>query len=406
LKRRILLVDDEPNVLQSIRRMLHGMRDEWELKFAHSGPEALDLLTREPSDVIVTDMRMPKMDGAQLLTEVKNRYPHMVRIVLSGHSDQEMILRSVQPAHQYLSKPADEKTLKTTINRACVLRGLLSQDTLKGVISRLDSLPSLPALYAEIIEELQSPNASIQKIGQIIARDPAMAAKVLQLVNSAFFALPRRITDPTQAVSLLGIDIIKALVLTAEVFSAFDKNKVDAFDIERLWEHSFLTGGLAKRIATAEDGDKQMIDDAYMAGLLHDIGKLVLVNSYPEQYNQVLALERNEHLILAEAEHRILGAGHGEVGAYLLSLWGLPDPIIEAVVFHHRPGLCQANTFIPLAAVHIADALQYDDNNADHDTGEKPARMDLEYLAELNLLERVKIWRDEYNLRVSGRKNP
>lgn len=190
MKIGILFVDDEPNVLRSIRRMLHGLRQEWDMKFVESGHEALSLLAKEAFEVIITDMRMPQMDGAQLLTEVKKQYPHMVRIVLSGHTDKDMILKSVQQAHQYLSKPCDAETLKSTISRTRARRSLLSQESLKRIVSKIDVLPSLPSLYAEIINELQSSDLSIQKIGQIISKDLGMTAKVLQMVNSAFFGIP------------------------------------------------------------------------------------------------------------------------------------------------------------------------------------------------------------------------
>jgi putative nucleotidyltransferase with HDIG domain len=393
LQRRILFVDDEANVLLSIRRMLHAMRDEWQMQFAESGVEALDLLEKEPVDVIVTDMRMPQMDGAQLLMEVKKRFPQIVRIVLSGHSDQELILKSVRPAHQYLSKPADAETLKSTVSRACALRDLLRQDGLKGIISQLDSLPSLPSLYTEIMEELQTKDCSFQKIAQIIAKDLGMTAKILQLVNSAFFGLPRHISDPQQAVSLLGLDTVKALVLTVEVFSKFDRTNLAFFDIERLWEHSIITGQLVKQISIAEQAEKQLVDDAFLGGLLHDIGKLVLAANFPDKYREVFELTAAESLVLNIAESHLLGAGHAEVGAYLLGLWGLPDAVIEAVAFHHRPWDCLANTLIPPAAVHIADALQREGNNGNQPNRSEPSSLDPGYLKKIGLEERIPIWR-------------
>jgi len=363
------------------------------------------MLAQEPFDVVVTDMRMPKMDGAQLLTEVKERYPYVVRIVLSGHSDQEKILQSVRPAHQYLSKPAEADALKDTITRACAVRDLLSQESLKEMVAKIDALPSLPSLYAEIVDELMSPNASIQKIGQIIAKDLGMTTKVLQLVNSAFFALSRHISDSTQAVSLLGLDTVKALVLTVEVFSKFDQDKLAAFDIEGLWNHSMATGQLVRCIVRFEAADKQLLDDAYMAGLLHDIGKLVLMDNYPGQYKEVQMMLEHDHLTRADAEIQILGASHAEVGAYLLGLWGLPDPIVEAVAFHHRPQDCPAHTFIPLAAVYIANALQHVEANSRDDICEDSCALDLAYLAELGLNERIEIWRDEFRQMNCGGKS-
>ena len=392
---RTILVDDEPNVLRSIRRMRHSLRQEWDMKFLESGPEALDLLAKEPFDVIVSDMRMPQMDGAQLLTEIKNLYPHMVRIILSGHSDRQMILKSVQSAHQFLSKPSDADTLKTTVSRTYALKNLLAEESLKTIVSNVNSLPSLPTLYAEIMNELQSSDPSIQKIGQIISKDLGMATKVLHLVNSAFFGIPRHIENPEQAVSLLGIDTINALVLTVEVFSKFDQAKIDTFNIEKLWDHSIITGELAKQIAKSEEIDKQSIDDAYMAGLLHDIGKLVLVENFSEKYKEVMHLVTKENTALFEAEKQVLMASHAEVGAYLLGLWGFPNSIIEALAFHHNPRQCPMQSCSPLVAVHVADAL-VNENGQGSGAGSLKPLLDIEYLKDLDLSGRIDAWQGIY----------
>jgi len=404
LQRRILFVDDEPRVLTSIRRMLHGLRTEWHMQFAESGPEALSMLAEAPCDVIVTDMRMPGMDGVQLLTEVKNTYPHMVRIVLSGHSDKEMIFKSVRPAHQYLSKPCDAEVLKSAVSRASALRDLLAQESLKSVVSNLDSLPSLPSLYAEIMDELRNENSSMQKVGEIISRDLGMTTKILQLVNSAFFGIPRRVENPALAVNLLGLDIIKGLVLTVEVFSEFDQDKLNAFDLERLWTHSISTGELVKRIVQGEEKDRQIIDDAYIAGLLHDVGKLILVEHFPDEHKKIIELAKNENIRLSDAETRVLGAGHAEVGAYLLGLWGMTDPIVEAVAFHHNPQTCPVQSFSPLTAVHAADALANADGNVGKQAAAGISGMDTEYIDSIGLAARIPLWQSTFDRMVQEKQ--
>ena len=244
---------------------------------------------------------------------------------------------------------------------------------------------------SKLLDELQSEDSSIQKIGKIITKDIAMASKVLQLVNSAFFGIPRHISDPHQAVNLLGLDTIKALVLTTEVFSKFDQEKLAGFDIEALWNHSIITGELVKRIAKKEGLAKQLIDDAFMAGLLHDIGKLVLADNFPDKYKDVLELVAKEKTGLTEAENKLLGASHAEVGAYLLGLWGLPDPIIEAVAFHHNPRNCPIQGFTPLVAVHVGNALEHED---DLEPQSADPIFDYDYIRELGFSERINAWKD------------
>jgi len=358
LKKRIIFVDDEQNILLGLKRMLRGMRNEWDMSFAGSGEEALRTLDEIPYDVIVTDMRMPVMDGAQLLIEVKKRYPHMVRIVLSGHSEREMVLKSVGPAHQYLAKPCDADALKSTVSRACALRDLLGNETLKKLLTQMDTLPSVPSLYTEIIEELGSPDSSLNRVGEIISKDVGMSAKILQMVNSAFFGLSREISSPSQAVNLLGLNIVKALVLSVHVFSMYQGARQSYFSIEKLMNHSMTTGALAKAIVSAQTGSKKTIDDSFMAGVLHDVGILVFVSNFSEKYKEAFEAANREKIDLHEAEQRVFGATHMEVGAYLLGLWGIPDAIVEAVMFHHTPlAFLGPLEFGPLAAVHVANVL-------------------------------------------------
>lgn len=392
MKRRILFVDDEPKVLQGLRRMLRPMRNEWDMAFADSGEEALRVLAEAPFDVVVSDMRMPGMDGAQLLTEVMRRYPHIVRIVLSGHSEKECILRSVGPTHQYLAKPCDSAQLKSIIARACALRDLLSDELLRKLVSQMNTIPSLPETYVQIVEALQSEDVSIQKVGEIIARDVGMTAKVLQLVNSAFFGIRRHVSDPAQAATLLGADTLKALVLSVHIFSQLDHARVEGFNLERLWNHSLATGALAKRIAAAEDCSKEARDHALLAGLVHDAGKLIIAANLPERYGPVMELVRTEGLSVWEAERRVLLTTHAEIGAYLFGLWGLPDPIVEAVAYHHCPPECCGDGFTPLTAVHAANALEHEQDEPAPPADAAP--LDTAYLERLGLQERVPVWRE------------
>ncbi|MEA3280115.1 MAG: response regulator [Thermodesulfobacteriota bacterium] len=392
-KKRILFVDDEPNILQGLRRMLRSIRHEWEMKFAKSGSEALEMLAREPFDVIVSDMRMPSMDGAQLLTQVQKRYPMIVRIVLSGYSDQETILKSVLPAHQYLFKPCDPELLISTVNRSCVLRDLLNRESLKQVISRTEYLPSLPTLYTEMMEEIRSSNGSIQRIGKIVEKDLSITAKILQLVNSAFFGLSRHISNPSQAVILLGFNTIRSLVLTVGMFSKFDQATLAALPVKNIYEHSIKTGAIARDIAKMENMDKEQVDNAFMAGMLHDLGKLLFVINYTKTYREVFEISRKREMTFVEVEIEKLGASHTEVGAYLLGLWGLPDTIVEAVAFHHNPGSCSTTDFNILSAVYAANILEHRSHATAGMEGLEQD-FDEEYLQKTGINERINAWKD------------
>jgi putative nucleotidyltransferase with HDIG domain len=359
MKLRILFVDDEPNVLQGIRRMLHPLRREWEMKFAEDGAKALEQMAESPFDLIVSDMRMPGMDGAQLLDEVRRRHPHVARLILSGHSDKEMIMRSVGPAHQFLAKPCTPEFLKIAIDRAVSMRRLMADDALRGVVANIQALPSLPSVYMEIVDALRNEMCAAEHLGEIVSRDIGMMTKILQLVNSAFFGLPRRISSPAQAVSYLGIETIRALVLSVGIFSQFPDRKVAGFSLHRLWDHSMTVGLYAKAIARETMKDAKLADAALLAGVLHDLGKLVLATERPDQYAVVLSRAEETGLDEWKLEREIFGTDHAALGAYLLGLWGIDDLVVEAVAFHHTPDEAAAahTEFTLPSTVSVANVL-------------------------------------------------
>ena len=396
--KKILFVDDETRILDGLQRMLRGMRNEWQMVFASSGLEALQILESDSFDVIVTDMRMPGMDGCQLLNEVKRTYPRVVRIILSGHSDKEKVLNSIGPVHQYLSKPCDAEVLKSTVARASAMRHLLENESLITLISTIESLPSLPSLYTEIIEEVNLPDSSIARVGEIISKDVGMSAKILQLVNSSFFGLPTHVSNPARAVALIGLETVKALVLTVKIFSQFSRSDLPGYStIANLWDHSVATGFLAKDIATSLNLGQTEIDDSFLAGLVHDLGKLILLDKLPTACDEVAKLASSTGCLPVEAEQRVVGTTHAQIGAYLLGIWGFSDSIVDGVAFHHCPGECPNNGLSSLTAVHLANGLEHRNNHVNID---EAASFDLEYLSRPEIRDRIGELQLEVNIGV------
>jgi HD-like signal output (HDOD) protein len=386
----LLFVDDESKVLHGLQRQLRSMRDDWDMHFTESGGKALEFMATQPVDVIVSDMMMPEMDGAELLTEVSRRHPNTVRIVLSGHAEREAVLRLVGPAHQYLSKPCDAEELRTAVGRAFALRDLLSNQQLKQLATRLKSLPTLPRLYQQLTDELRKEDASMEHIGEIISRDVGMAAKILQLVNSAFFGLPQAISSPSEAVMYLGLSTVRSLVLSLQVFSQFKNPPLAGFSLDALADHCWVTAVLARRVARVQNEDMKMMEQCFLAGLLHDVGRIILASGLPEQYAKVWNTAGRQGLLLWQAEQAEFGATHAEVGAYLLGLWGLPNPIIEAIALQHSPSQSLAREFSPLTAVHVASAFAHEKKGVPVEA----VCIDMNYLTQLGLAERVHDWRE------------
>ena len=388
----ILFVDDEPKLLDGLKRSMRPMRNEWNMTFVASGEEALKELERASFDVVVSDMRMPGMDGAQFLNEVQRRYPRVVRIILSGHCDQQLIFESISATHQFLAKPCETEQLKATIQRACALRRLLKDDSLRTLVAGIQTVPSLPTILAEVKKEAESESCSLKAIGHIIAKDVGMTAKILQLVNSAFFGVRGKVSAVEQAVSFLGLDTIQALILTVHIFSQFRMQCASALHIDRLWAESLETGALARELAKAEGRAPIEIEQANTAGFLHDVGILVLAANFGDRYSGVLAEASSKGRAVWEVEQSEFGTTHAEVGAYLLGLWGLSDPIVEAVAYHHRPGDCPGEIFSPLTAVHVANVLQRECTQ--QTTGMCRSSSTWAYLDKLRFTDRLPRWRN------------
>lgn len=310
---RVLFVDDERRVLEAIERTLFQMDVDWEASFAEGGVAALAELSRAHYDVIVSDMRMPGMDGATLLARVCQEYPHMARIVLSGQTDEAAAFRVVHVAHQFMSKPCAADTLRQVIERTRELRLWLSEERLQATVGRIDRLPSTPRLFSALSKALDDEAASAETVAAIVRQDPAMSSKVLQVVNSSFFSSGSTVSDIRTAVTRLGMKTIRNLALGIGAFDSVGKSRhCSSAALDALQRRSLAVAKLAGRIAQGRED----ADAAFMAGLVCDVGELILA---------------------ATPEPEADAVTHAEVGAFLLGLWGLPFPIVEAVANHHQP---------------------------------------------------------------------
>lgn len=390
----ILFVDDESNVLSGLRRMLKDMRKEWEMSFAESGEKALAMIEEKQIDVVVSDMRMPGMDGATLLKKIQGTYPHIVRIILSGYAEEEAVLRTVGPAHQYLAKPCEASIVIDTINRALNLRKYLDNEHLQKLVSGIEHLPSPPETYMRLLSKLESPQTSGNEIADIISEDIAMTALTLKLTNSAYFALPQRIENLRSAVSLLGLDTIKSLALIVGFFQQFSGNQKIASLLQTLSERSMSISVAANAIAKKQNLQQHEIDKASSAGALTHIGSLVLMANWPDKYEESIMLVEQQQMEIVEAERKVFGAAHPEIGAYLLGLWGFNDQITEAIAFHHAPQLSQSDK-VPsvLISVYAAQTLLKTVKPSEEDKIDiSELGLDTDYLQKFGIYDQVHDW--------------
>lgn len=380
---RVLYVSDDAAAHRAFRAAFAPSQRDWEVNLARGGADALRKLDGPGFDALVADAHLAGTGCAEVLLEVRRRHPPTARIVLADVSRPGDLVRLVALAHRVLPTPCAPADLYAAVQRGYSLRQLLGNQALVSVVGRLASVPALSAHYTRIADELMMPEYSLATVGELVAQDLGIAARLLQMANSALVGLRKPATTPNQAVRVLGADLTRTLVLAADLFTRYNPSSLRPFSIEALWDHSQKVGELAGAIAAAERADERVAREATLAGLFHDIGKLTLASQLAGPYRDVLTLMRVEGRTAADAERQVLGTTHAEVGAYLLGLWGLPDALVEAVAWHHTPGTCPGTGFTALTAVHAADTLV---RSAE---GAKP---DAEYLARIGLSGRWEEW--------------
>ncbi|MDQ1265651.1 MAG: hypothetical protein QG635_802 [Bacteroidota bacterium] len=358
MKIRILFVDDEPNQIQGVRKLLFNARKDWHVAIIDSCRQALLYLQGNPTDVVISDLRMPEMDGTKFLNKVKEKYPGLIRIIISEYSDREKIVRAISSAHQIWQKPYNINYIISKIDRIFKLRGIVRNEKLLNLITGIGSLPSLPSFYEKIDQELQSPNFSLVNIAEIISRDLATTAKTLQLVNSAIFGMTNKITSIHEAVKVLGPTVIQSFLMYVKLFSTIKIPDEYLKFMEILKLHSIKVADFSNEIFSLETPDSDEASDVYTTGLLHDIGQLALLQTVPHYYDRIQSIMHTKKTTMTEAEYQFLGTSHAEIGAYLLGLWDLPHSIVEAIAFHHYPSKARKQEFGMMTAIHLANAFE------------------------------------------------
>lgn len=331
----ILFVDSDENQLQSLRRSMREQRSRWKTLFVSNADEALSLMEDSPVDIVVSETQLTGMSGAELLKAIQSRHPHTVRLLLSGEIFRTPSREILHYAHQFIAKPCAIGNLIALLERISQLQRQLRDPAIEALLGGIATLPSLPHTYQRLITALRSENTTMAEIGAIVAEDMSMATKVLQMVNSAFFGLPHQISSPEHAVRMLGLETVTNLALSVGIFEQIDPALSKEFELDALWRHSVRTAGLVRRLAADAGISRPTSEIPILAGLLHDLGKLVLASRDTEEYRLILRYAKTTELPLEQVESEALWCNHARVGAYLMGLWGLPYAAMEAVAFHH-----------------------------------------------------------------------
>lgn len=353
---RILCVHDDAQVLEKLRRMLLEREPDWQVRLVSSAEAALAAVAEWQPDAVAVGARPPVLDAVDVLGRIRDQRPETVRVLLGARANADAELRALKIAHRALPEGWDAALFVESIRRAILLRDLVAQPPLRALLGTIGPLPAAPMVYSELTRRLDDPTCSVMVLGEIVSEDPALAAQVLRFANSAYFGREKGVTRLNDAAARLGTRLLRSLVLTAEVYGRFPTSPSITHSIEELQRHSALVA----RIASSLEPRAAWKDDAFTAGLLHDVGRLILVSRVPELHQQIeqAAIEtgRPQH----EVELERLGAHHGSLGACLLGMWGLPSVILEAVHAHHDIALEIPHSLNAVRAVALADRLAHD----------------------------------------------
>lgn len=385
---RILIADADPKAWEEFRQALG---DSWNVVGAPTYTAALEAVQKQHFNVVVANIELPEYGGAELLSRIRTIHPDALRFIAANESLKEKVMGDVVSGNQFISIPYDRNRIKTSIGRSLATDYGMSSGV-RELVGRIRTFPTIPSLYLEVVNALQSSSVTTAEIGALIAKDMAMTTKLVQVLNSAYFGLPRTITDPTEAVGILGFDTTKSLIMTVKLLSQYDKVKPVYFSIDNIWKHSTAVARGAKVISLLETGSTDFSATAYTAGLMHDLGKVILAANFDTQYHAAHDLARKQNLPLWTVEKDIFGATHGEIGAYMQATWGMPEEVVRAAAMHHSPQRANDKNFSALTAVHVANALEYE-GNVETD-GLPVSTVEMEYLEQLGLQNKLNTWRD------------
>jgi HD-like signal output (HDOD) protein len=362
------------------------------MQFAIGGEAALRACEEGRFDIVISDMRMPGMDGATLLGHIRDRYPSTARLILSGYAEVKLTTRAVAVAYRVLSKPCNATELQATIERVCTLQDILCTPEIRRIIGSIGELPSLSKTYEALAQAVHDPAASMTNVAHIIEKDIAMSAKVLQLVNSGFFGLAQKITSLQNAVAFLGMDTIQNLALASDTFRVFVPDPRIPKNFCEAMQQSARRVALIARTLPLDKTEREI---TVMAAVLHDVGKLVLASKMPDEFCAVTSLMKERGCGQVEAEEQILGISHAEIGAYLLGLWGLNSQVVEAIAHHHHPTRISHSGLDSSAALYVANLLAHElDDHPNDLQGKELSQSDLDRLETLGVLQQFPAFRE------------
>jgi HD-like signal output (HDOD) protein len=394
VRRHALFLSGSADHRLAFEQALESRRSRWTVRSVGTVESALQVLASRTFEAVVVETGFAHINPVAFLNEVAKTYPAAVRFVRSVAADEPLPTGFHAETPQRLAGHLSSETVEQALERTFLLKAWIASPAIRSLVPQLKSVPAVPSLYARVVAALRSPDASLEGVADLIAQDPVMTARMLQVANSAYFALAEPVVRAVDAVIFLGSERTKALILAGHVFSEFEGSACPGYSFEHEWRHSLEVASFAQTITRMETADTRLADQAFVAGLLHDVGKCLLAANVPQRYAEVLSRARAEGQSLVEIESGAFGTTHAELGGCLLGLWGLPQGVIEAVAWHHFPARSSDRRFTLLTAVHMANALAYEAHPPGSGLTGTGVVADGDYLRSLDLADRRNRWRE------------
>lgn len=358
MEKNILFVDSDNLFLDSLKRMLRQHKIDWKNFYVNSAEEAVKVLSSSKIDIIVSEISLPKMNGLELMHHVSKITPEIVRVIISTLSSKHLFIESSKIAHKIIEKPFNLDEFISYIELVFKQKKSAIPYEAQAILTSIEQLPSPPEIYSKI-ENLLSTEYEVKDIARLVMQDTALMANLLKLLNSASMGFTSKITDITMAINLLGSDVLKALCINIHSFDTLMNDKIKGYSTQLLQQHTISVGNISKNIAQQLGFDKNRCNEAFMAGALHDIGKLVYYKYFRNTYKVIVDESKVQNKPVWEIEKDIIGISHAEIGAYLLSIWSFDDEIVEGVCYHHAPSLSTDISPKILTCVHIANTVEH-----------------------------------------------
>jgi HD-like signal output (HDOD) protein len=352
----IYIVDDQPEVLETAVMVVHGVLPEALVTGFTDPHKALATIRSNPPRLVISDQIMPEMQGSELLEQVRLAAPGTLRIMMSGYVSLDQ-LHAITSAHQYVAKPFDALELKELLRRTFAAQDRFSNRSLQLLVTSLRSLPSVPQVHHSLLSALEDNRGGSTAIGQMISRDAGLSSKVLQMANSPLFGRDYVVSKPADAVMCLGTKMIAAIVLSQSLFKHYQARRHPEMDLSRVWNHCWETAALAQHYCREQELPRTAGDEAFLAGLLHETGRLILVDNFPDQFQSACDAARQRNLPLTVTLAESFDTTPSQIAAYLLDLWGMPSEVVEAVAALDPAARQNGNDFSLSSALYVADQM-------------------------------------------------